>query len=116
MKGRITQYNSKFLTGSITGENKEKYFFHKNDFNRHKIKTDYIVEFDIVDEGKDHLKAVNIKLIGLGKNHPYCNDIERVIDFINLEHKNNEEAQYRLRDLKNIYKYFRNLETTNTEA
>lgn len=108
MKGRIRTIKTSY--GFIKGEDGNDYFFFYEDVNRKKIKRGYIVEFEVIDEGKDNLKAKNINVIGLGKWHPYANDISRVMEFLKDNCADNEELGYRLRDLNDIYNYFANLE------
>ena len=106
MKGKITEYNGYYSDGWITGYDGNTYFLHATNCEFNSVRKNLLVEFDVVDEGKEHLKAVNIKKIGLGDNHPFCHDCKRLIEFIQENTESSEEQEYRIRDLLTMYNYF----------
>lgn len=108
MKGTIQRFNGQMGIGKITGDDGVQYFFHEKDCNTKKIKKSNLVEFDFIDEGKEHLKAINIKKIGLGNVHPFISTLEQIAEFINCP--TNDEKEYRLRDIKTIQNWIASLE------
>lgn len=116
MKGKITHINNAMSTGTITGDDGTKYFFHQSEFPKNRVKKGYVVEFDAVDVNKKSLKAINIKLIAYGPNHPFCNPIINICRFIEQNTPDSEYKDYSLRDLQMLYEYFANIEDTNVHG
>ena len=107
MKGVITKWDSHFSDGWITDEMGREYFFHFSGCNFNSVRKGLIVEFEPIDEGKKSLKAVNINKIGLGTRHPFYNDCQHIIEFIEANVPDSEERRYRIRDLKTMANYFK---------
>lgn len=106
MRGIITKVCNSISIGTITDDSGTEYFFHYSNFPKNHIKKGYVVEFDYIDEGKKKLRAVNIKLIGYGVNHPFCNPILNICKFIEENTPDTEDREYKLRDLQMLYDYF----------
>ncbi len=65
MKGTITKRDRNGFGGNIMGNDGVLYFYHYSDCKPkdNKFKKGRKVEFDVIDEGKPHLKAINIYLL-----------------------------------------------------
>lgn len=109
MKGRVQKFDGK--QGFINGEDGNKYFVHESDLvGTKKLRGGNIVSFTSLDEGKEHLKAVNVKKIGHGKHHPFIKDLNNIYETVNSAVIDEEEKKYRLRDVKMLMAYFNEIE------
>ena len=116
MRGMITKASNPMSMGVIKDNNGTEYFFHYSDFPKKNIKKGYVVEFEAFDEGKKKLKAINIKLISYGVNHPFCSPILNICKFIEENTPDTEDKEYRLRDLQMLYNYFAESENTDVKG
>ena len=115
MRGTVTKACNSISIGTITDESGTEYFFHYSNFPKNHVKKGYIVDFDAFDEGKKKLRAVNIKLVSYGVNHPFCNNILGICKFIEENTPDTEEKEYKLRDLQMLYAYFADLEDLDVQ-
>lgn len=106
MKGIITKVHSYYPYATVHGDDGIDYFLHCADYDRKSIKKNYIVEFDIVDEGKEKLKAVNARFVGYGKSHPVCVVAMNLCKYIIDNTEPSEEREYRLRDIEMLYRFY----------
>lgn len=116
MRGIITKASNPMSIGIIKDDNGIEYFFHYTDFPKKHIKKGYVVEFEVINEGKKKLKAINIKLIAYGINHPFCSSILNICEFIEENAPDSEDKEYRLRDLQMLYYYFAESENTDVKG
>lgn len=111
MKGRVESFNQFFSNGFIRGDDGAEYFLHASEVvNAKKIKDTNIVEFDAVDTGESHLRAVNVKKIGHGIHHPFIQDLNRLEQVLKGVPMDEQERDYRLRDIQMMRNYFENVE------
>ena len=107
MKGKVILFWGNKKTGQILGEDNVVYFYHLSDaVNSNNIKKDNIVYFDVINEGRTHPRAINIRKTGHGKNHPFIPNLNRIS--YALENAEMDEAAkgYLLRDIQTIVNYF----------
>lgn len=107
MRGMIAHKNGRYNNGWITGDDGIIYFFHGKDCNSGSTRKGSMVEFDIVDEGREHLRALNIKKIGLGKNHPFYRDCKCIAEFITKNTEPSKEQSYILQCLQTMCNYYK---------
>ena len=108
MKGTVVTWQGNKSMGFILGEDGNEYFLHESEMTgTKKVKRGSIVEFDAVDTGKEHLRAVNVRKIGHGTHHPFIRDLERIEELIETCVSNKHpDKQYRLRDIQMMKNYF----------
>lgn len=108
MKGIIKSWHGQKDCGFIECDG-EEYFLHLSEVkNSKKIKKGNIVEFDTIDNGENHLRAVNVHKTGHGTHHPFIQDLNRIKELV--EQSNNPEKDYRLRDIQMMINYFSHIE------
>ena len=111
MKGTVTSWNEHFCSGFITGDDGEEYFLHKDEvLNSKNIRKSHRFEFDTRDDGKNRLRAINVRKIAYGTSHPFYHDLKRVYDFVEQTDTDATEKGYMLRDIQMIMNYFTEIE------
>ena len=108
MIGTVIKWNGHFGSGFIKeDETGDEFFLHESDvMNSSKVKVGNIFQFDVIDEGKKNLKAVNAYKVGHGPVHPFIKDLERVAESISNSNILPEDKLYRLNDIQMLINYF----------
>ena len=76
MKGTVTTWQGNRDCGWITGEDGVRYFTHVSELqNGKRLRKGNKVRFEILDDGKENLRAVNVYKTGHGNTHPFANDL-----------------------------------------